>query len=96
VTPVIALLAKDNTYEAMLTSIKEIKARGAPVMVLAEEEDGAIEELVDSVITVPRVDTIFSPVVNIVALQLLAYYTAKERGCAIDFPRNLAKSVTVE
>jgi glucosamine--fructose-6-phosphate aminotransferase (isomerizing) len=95
-TPVIALLAKDNTYEAMLTSIKEIKARGVPVMVLAEEEDGAIEELVDSVITVPRVDTMFSPVVNIVALQLLAYYTARERGCAIDFPRNLAKSVTVE
>ena len=55
-----------------------------------------IEELADSVITMPVVDTIFSPVVNVVALQLLAYYTAKERGCPIDFPRNLAKSVTVE
>ncbi|MFC1976737.1 glutamine--fructose-6-phosphate transaminase (isomerizing) [Chloroflexota bacterium] len=95
-TPVIAIVAEDNTYEAMLTNIKEIKARGAPVMALVEEEDGAIEELADSVITVPRVDTMFSPVVNIVALQLLAYYTAKERGCSIDFPRNLAKSVTVE
>ena len=95
-TPVIALLAKDNTYEAMLTSIKEIKARGAPLMALVEEGDEAIEELADSVITVPRVDTMFSPVVNIVALQLLAYYTARERGCPIDFPRNLAKSVTVE
>jgi glucosamine--fructose-6-phosphate aminotransferase (isomerizing) len=65
-------------------------------MALAEEGDGAIEELADLVITVPRVDTMFSPVVNIVALQLLAYYTAKERNCPIDFPRNLAKSVTVE
>ncbi len=95
-TPVIAVAASDNTYEAMLTNIKEIKARGSPVMALAEEGNEDIEEFADSVITVPRVDTIFSPVVNVVALQLLAYYTARERGCPIDFPRNLAKSVTVE
>lgn len=50
----------------------------------------------DNVITVPKVDTLFSPVVNTVALQLLAYYTARRRNCPIDFPRNLAKSVTVE
>jgi glucosamine--fructose-6-phosphate aminotransferase (isomerizing) len=95
-TPVIALLAQDNTYEAMLTNIKEIKARGAPVLALAEEGDEAVEELADTIITVPHVDPIFSPVVNMVALQLLAYYVAKERGCPIDYPRNLAKSVTVE
>jgi glucosamine--fructose-6-phosphate aminotransferase (isomerizing) len=95
-TPVIAIVAKDNTYEAMLTNIKEIKARGSPVIVLAEGGNEAIEELADSVITVPPVDNLFSPVVNVVALQLLAYYTARERGCPIDFPRNLAKSVTVE
>ena len=95
-TPVIAIVARDKTYEAMLTNIREIKARGSPVLALAEEGDEAIEELADSVITVPRVDAMFSPVVNVVALQLLAYYTAKERGCPIDFPRNLAKSVTVE
>ena len=95
-TPVIAVVAKDNTYEAMLTNIKEIKARGSPMIAVAEEGDEVIEELADFVITVPRVDTMFSPVVNVVALQLLAYYTAKERGCPIDFPRNLAKSVTVE
>jgi len=95
-TPVIAITARDNTYEAMLTNIKEIKARGSPLIALAEEGDEAIEELADSVITVPQVDNMLSPVVNIVALQLLAYYTAKERGCPIDFPRNLAKSVTVE
>ncbi len=95
-TPVIAIVAQDNTYKAMLTNIREVKARGSPVIALAEEGDEAIEELADSVITVPRVDAIFSPVVNTVALQLLAYYTAKQRGCPIDFPRNLAKSVTVE
>ncbi len=95
-TPVIAIVAQDNTYEVMLTNIKEVKARKSPLIALAEEGDEAIGELADSVITVPRVDAIFSPVVNTVALQLLAYYTAKERGCPIDFPRNLAKSVTVE
>lgn len=94
--PVIAIVAQDNTYEAMLTSIKEIKARGAPVIALAEEGDGDIEQLVDLVLTVPRTDVIFSPVLNTVTLQLLAYYTAKYRGCSIDTPRNLAKSVTVE
>jgi len=95
-TPVIAIVAQDNTYEAMLTNIKEVKARKSPLIALAEEGDEAIRELADFVITVPRVDAIFSPVVNATALQLLAYYTAKERGCPIDFPRNLAKTVTVE
>ena len=95
-TPVIAIVAQDNTYEAMLTNIKEVKTRKSPLIALADEGDEAIGKLADFVITVPRVDAIFSPVVNAVALQLLAYYTAKERGCPIDFPRNLAKSVTVE
>jgi len=80
----------------MLTNIKEVKARHSPVLALAEEGDETIGELADWVISVPPVDSIFSPVVNTVALQLLAYYTAKQRGCSIDFPRNLAKSVTVE
>jgi len=94
--PVIAIVARDNTYEAMLTNIKEIKARESYVIALAEEGDDIIGELADAVISIPQVDTIFSPVLNIVVLQLLAYYAAKERGCPIDFPRNLAKSVTVE
>jgi len=95
-TPVVAIVAQDNTYEAMLTNIKEVKARQSPVIALAEEGDENIGELADSVITVPRIETIFSPVVNTVVLQLLAYHTAKQRGCPVDFPRNLAKSVTVE
>lgn len=95
-TPVIAIVAHDNTYGAMLTNIKEVKARKSPVIALADEADESIGELVDLVVRVPCVDSIFSPVVNAVALQLLAYYTARYRGCPIDFPRNLAKSVTVE
>ena len=95
-TPVIAVTAHDNTYDPVITSIKEIKARKSPVMALVEEGDETITELADSVITVPQVDPLFSPVVNAVVLQLLAYYVARERDCPIDFPRNLAKTVTVE
>ncbi|MGB2826876.1 MAG: glutamine--fructose-6-phosphate transaminase (isomerizing) [Dehalococcoidales bacterium] len=94
--PVVAMVAPDNTYDAMLTSIKEIKARNSPVLALVEEGDEVVEEVADSVIVVPKVEPLYSPVVNTVVLQLLAYYAAKERGCPIDFPRNLAKSVTVE
>ena len=94
--PVVAMVAPDNTYDAMLTSIKEIKARNSPVLALVEEGDEVVEEVADSVIIVPKVEPLYSPVVNTVVLQLLAYYAAKERGCPIDFPRNLAKSVTVE
>ncbi|MDD5093988.1 MAG: SIS domain-containing protein [Dehalococcoidia bacterium] len=77
-TPVVAITARDDTYQPMLTSIREIKARGPQVIALAEEGDRDID-----------------PFVNSVALQLLAYYAAKERGCSIDLPANLAKSVTV-
>ncbi len=95
-TPVIAIVAQDNTREIMLTNIKEVKARKSPVIALTEEGSETIGELADLVVTVPKTDPILSPVVNTVALQLLAYYTAKQRGCPIDTPRNLAKSVTVE
>jgi glucosamine--fructose-6-phosphate aminotransferase (isomerizing) len=94
--PVIAIVARDSTYEAMLTNIKQVKARGSYIIALVEEGDEIVEELVDSVITLPSVDVIFTPVINTVALQLLAYYTGRKRNCPIDFPRNLAKSVTVE
>jgi glucosamine--fructose-6-phosphate aminotransferase (isomerizing) len=95
-SPVVAVVAQDNTYEAITTSIKEIKARKSPVLAVVSEGDETMVELADSVITVPRTDPLFSPVVNAVVLQLLAYYVAKERGCPIDFPRHLAKTLTVE
>jgi glucosamine--fructose-6-phosphate aminotransferase (isomerizing) len=95
-TPVVAVMVPDNTYEPMVTSLKEIKARHSVVAALAVEGDGDIAGLADLLITVPAVDPLFTPVVNSVVLQLLAYYCARERGCPIDFPRNLAKTVTVE
>ena len=95
-TPVIAIVAQDNTDDTLLANIREIKARESPVLAIAEENDAEIEKYVDYVIRVPKVSPIYTPVINSIALQLLAYYTAKERGCPIDMPRNLAKSVTVE
>ncbi|MFH0847596.1 MAG: glutamine--fructose-6-phosphate transaminase (isomerizing) [Chloroflexota bacterium] len=95
-TPVIALVAQDKTREVTLTNIKEVKARGAPVIAVAGVGDGDIPELADFVVWVPDVSPIFSPVVNAVVLHLLAYHVARKRKCEIDFPRNLAKSVTVE
>ncbi len=80
----------------MISNIKEIKARQSPVIGLADEEDESMESLVDMVIRVPHVHNIFSPIINTVALQLIAYFVARCKGCPVDFPRNLAKSVTVE
>jgi glucosamine--fructose-6-phosphate aminotransferase (isomerizing) len=96
-TPVIAIVVRDSTYNPMLTNIREIKTRKAPIIALVEEGDRDVGSMVDMVIEIPRgVDAFLSPVVNAVALQLMAYYTARSRGCSIDFPRNLAKTVTVE
>ncbi|MDF2956603.1 MAG: Glucosamine 6-phosphate synthetase [Candidatus Alkanophagales archaeon MCA70_species_1] len=95
-TPVVAIVARDRTYDTMLGNIKEVKARNAPVVAVADEDDDEIEKYVDFVIRTPHVEAIFSAVTNSVALQLLAYYAARKRGCEIDKPRNLAKSVTVE
>ena len=94
--PVIAILAQDANYDSMVTNIKEIKARNAHVMVLADENDDSLHNLADVVLKLPHCHNLLSPLLNIVPLQLLAYYTAQLRGCPIDFPRNLAKSVTVE
>jgi glucosamine--fructose-6-phosphate aminotransferase (isomerizing) len=95
-TPVVAIVGQDDTYEAIITNIKEIKARKSPLIALVQEGDRDVEALADAVIYVPKVSPLFSPVVNTVVLQLIAYYVARERGCPIDFPRNLAKTVTVE
>ena len=95
-TPVIACVIKDETYDITLSNIKEIKARESPVIAIAEEGDEEVEKYVDYVIKAPKVHRIFTPVTYSVILQLLAYYAARKRGCEIDKPRHLAKSVTVE
>ncbi len=94
--PVIACVVMDETYEMMLGNIKEVKARDSPVIAVADERDEEIEKFADYVVRTPSTDPIFAPITYSVALQLLAYYTAKKRGCEIDKPRHLAKSVTVE
>jgi glucosamine--fructose-6-phosphate aminotransferase (isomerizing) len=94
-TPVIAIVARDNTYDSLLANIQEIKAREAPVIAIAGEGDLEIEKYADRVIKLPEVSPVLSPIINSIAVQLLAYYAALERGCPIDKPRNLAKCVTV-
>lgn len=94
-TPVVALVTPDEVYGSMISSIKEIKARGSPLIGLTNENDDSLSALADIVIKIPYTSSIFAPVVNVVVLQLIAYYAAKTRNCPIDFPRNLAKSVTV-
>ena len=95
-TPVIAIVPKGKTYYKTLGNIKEVKARNAYVIAIANASDDEIVKYVDSVIKIPDVDELFSPMLAAVALQLLAYYAAKYLGAEIDQPRNLAKSVTVE
>ena len=94
--PVIALCCNDAIAEKTMSNIVEVKARGAEVLAVAHRENGKILSLADDMIFVPKVHPLFSAAVEIVPLQLLAYYVAKENHCDIDKPKNLAKSVTVE
>ncbi len=95
-TPVIAIAVDDPTYEKMRSNIGEVNARGAPVIGVGSEDDRELPKFVDDLITIPRMPWVFSPVPVSVALMLFAYHVARKRGCPIDKPRNLAKSVTVE
>lgn len=95
-SPVVAIAAKDHTYEKMIGNISEVSARGSPVIAIASEDDTEIGKFADEVIYLREISPLFSPVPVIVALQLWAYYLARARGCPIDKPRNIAKTVTVE
>ena len=95
-SPVIAIAVKDHTYEKMLGNIGEVSARGSPLIAIGFEGDTELPKYVDDVISIREIPPMFSPVPVIVALQLWAYYLAKARGCPIDKPRNIAKTVTVE
>jgi glucosamine--fructose-6-phosphate aminotransferase (isomerizing) len=95
-SPVVAIVSKDHTYDKMIGNISEVSARGSPVIALADENDTEISKFADDVIFLREIPSLFSPVPVIVALQLWAYYLAKARGCPIDKPRNIAKTVTVE
>jgi glucosamine--fructose-6-phosphate aminotransferase (isomerizing) len=101
--PVVVLAAHDRAseesrvlYEKTLSNIQEVKARGGIVIAAATEGDNAIPKLADHVIELPASCDLLLPILEVVPLQLLAYHIAVRRGCDVDQPRNLAKSVTVE
>ena len=94
--PVVVLIPKDPLYEKMWNNVSEVKARGGTVVAVATEGDGYIAEKADDVIYIPDSSPLIAPMLTSVPMQLLAYYIAVQRGCDVDQPRNLAKSVTVE
>jgi glutamine---fructose-6-phosphate transaminase (isomerizing) len=94
--PVVAVATESHVYSKVLSNIQEVKARGADIIAVATEGDEEIRRLADHVLYTPSTPELLSPVLVSVPLQLLAYHIAKLRGCDVDQPRNLAKSVTVE
>ncbi|HOE03823.1 MAG TPA: glutamine--fructose-6-phosphate transaminase (isomerizing) [Bacteroidales bacterium] len=94
--PVIVLATKDKSYEKIVSNIQEVKARKGNVIAIVTEGDTTIKNMADHVIEVPYTDFALAPLITVVPLQLLSYYIAVMRGCNVDQPRNLAKSVTVE
>ncbi len=94
--PVLAVVTKDALYDKMISQVEQARARGGVVIALATEGDETIRLKADHVIYVPEAPPLLAPVVNVIPLQLLSYHIAVRRGCDVDQPRNLAKSVTVE
>jgi glucosamine--fructose-6-phosphate aminotransferase (isomerizing) len=94
--PVVAIAPHDHVFEKMLSNIEEVKARSGIVIALTDEGDGEIAAKADSVLKVPKCHPLLTPMLMVLPLQLLAYHIALLRGCDVDQPRNLAKSVTVE
>jgi glucosamine--fructose-6-phosphate aminotransferase (isomerizing) len=94
--PLVAIATKGDTYDKVKSNIEEVKARGGRILTVATVGDTEIAEISEEVIYVPEIDELFSPVINVIPLQILSYYAAASRGLDVDKPRNLAKSVTVE
>ena len=94
--PVIMICTNKSSYSKIISNIEEVKARKGIVIAVVDEKDVRIKELADFTISIPETEEIFSPLLSIIPLQLLSYHIAVMRGCHVDQPRNLAKSVTVE
>lgn len=94
--PIVAIAPKTFIHEKMLSNIQEVKARGGQIVAVAEEGDPDISKHANYVLWIPHVEETLTPLITIIPLQLLSYYIAMLRGCDVDQPRNLAKSVTVE
>ncbi|WP_010248471.1 glutamine--fructose-6-phosphate transaminase (isomerizing) [Acetivibrio cellulolyticus] len=95
-TLVICPMTQDNLMDKMISNIREVKARGATVLAITKESNQQVEKVADVVVTIPDVDSLIAPIAAVTPLQLFAYYMAIQKGCDVDKPRNLAKSVTVE
>ena len=95
-TPSVFIVPQGGVYHKVMSNMEEIKARGGPVIAIVDKDDSHAVELADDVIRVPAVPEFLQPIVTAIPLQLLAYHAAILRGCDVDKPRNLAKSVTVE
>ena len=94
--PVVFIAPRDAVHSKIVSNIEEVKARGGKVLAICSEGDSEIERLADATFTIPQTLDLLTPILTIVPLQLLSYYVAVRRGCNVDQPRNLAKSVTVE
>jgi glucosamine--fructose-6-phosphate aminotransferase (isomerizing) len=98
--PVVALAPQDAVFEKMLGNIQEAKARGGSVIIITNDGDSHLSDVLDpksdSLIAIPATTRLLTPIAMTIPLQLLAYHIAVRRGCDVDQPRNLAKSVTVE
>jgi len=94
--PVVVIATKGGNYEKVVSNIQEVKARKGTIIAVVTEGDIQVKEMADYVIEVPEVDDALIPLVSVIPLQLLSYHIAVMRGCNVDQPRNLAKSVTVE
>jgi glutamine---fructose-6-phosphate transaminase (isomerizing) len=94
--PVVVVATKDSSYEKIVSNIQEVKARNGVVIAVVTEGDTVIRSMADHVFEIPEAENIFATLLSVVPLQLFSYYIAVQRGCNVDQPRNLAKSVTVE
>jgi glucosamine--fructose-6-phosphate aminotransferase (isomerizing) len=94
--PVVFVATKDTYHEKVVSNMQEIKARKGKLIAVITEGDDSTAAICNDVITVPEADEILAPMLSVVPLQLLAYYIGVAKGCDVDKPRNLAKSVTVE
>jgi glucosamine--fructose-6-phosphate aminotransferase (isomerizing) len=94
--PVVVIATKDSSYEKIVSNIQEVKARKGRIIAIVTEGDSVIPSMAEFVIEVPDTHEALTPLLSVIPLQLLSYHIAVMRGCNVDQPRNLAKSVTVE
>ena len=94
--PVVFIATKDKSYEKIVSNIQEVKARKGKIIAIVSDGDTTIKALADHSIEIPHTTDALAPLISVIPLQILAYHIAVLRGCDVDQPRNLAKSVTVE